>query len=96
MVVVYKAGQFTRKDEKEFWGPLIAEIEQLRVVQADIQGVPDSSSNVIDVDEDFEMDNSQDPDFETDSGAESGEGNGDGDGDGGTGVEQDEDETDLV
>lgn len=92
MLAVYKAGEFTREEEKRFWGPLIAEVEQLRGVQAEIQGAPGSSSNVIDVDEDFEMDNSQDPDFEPDSDAESGEGRGDGR----TDVEQDEGETGLV
>ena len=79
MLAVYKAGQFSRKDEQEFWGPMIAEVERLR-------GVPGSSSDAIVADEDFEMDNSQDPDFEPGSDAESGEG---GDG-GGTDVELDE------
>jgi len=85
MLAAYKAKEFSLEEERRFWGPVIAEVERLR-------GVPGSSNNATVVDEDFEMDNSQDPDFEPGSDAEFG-GGGD---DSGTDVEQDEGETGLM
>lgn len=72
MLAAYKANEVPPGDEELFWAPLIAEVEKLR-------GVPGSSSAV---DEDFEMDNSQDPDFEPGS-------------DAGLGEDEDEDGTDV-